>query len=93
MAESTVPQIYVDLSTRLVNYQISPNEFMVLFLREFKDEKRFFDDPTGKALNALFYAAEEFVDYPSSRPGVVDEAQLRVAARGLLRFVEMQKRE
>lgn len=91
MAESIVPQVYVDLSLQLVNELISPNNFMVRFLEEFKAEKRFFDERTAEVLNALFYAAEEFVDHPSSRSSAVDEVQLRAAAGDLIQLVMEQK--
>jgi len=91
VAESVVPELYTDLSRQLVNKKISPNEFMERFLEEFKAEKRFFDERAGEALNALFYAAEEFVDHPSSRSGAVDEEHLRAAASDLLQFVAAQE--
>ncbi|MGW4940712.1 colicin immunity domain-containing protein [Actinoplanes sp. NPDC004185] len=89
---SVVPRVYVDLSLQLVEKLISPSEFMTRFLREFKAEKRFFDERADEVLDSLFYAAEEFVEEPSSRPGVVGEAELFAAARGLLEFVEDQER-
>jgi hypothetical protein len=92
VAESVVPQVYVDLSLQLLKKLISPSEFMTRFLREFKAEKRFFDERAGEVLNSLFYAAEEFVEEPSSRPGAVGEEELIAAARGLLDFVQDQER-
>ncbi|MFG1608582.1 colicin immunity domain-containing protein [Actinoplanes sp. NPDC049265] len=82
--------MYVDLSRNFVDDSISPIDFMTRFLAEFKNERRFFDERTGDVLNALFYAAEEFVDHPSTRPNVVGELQLRAAARNLLEFVKAQ---
>jgi hypothetical protein len=90
VAESIVPQAYVDLSRQFIDESINPIDFMTRFLAEFKNEKRFFDERTGAVLNALFYAAEEFVDHPSTRPNAVDELQLRAAARDLLEFVKAQ---
>ncbi|XVV10929.1 colicin immunity domain-containing protein [Actinoplanes sp. CA-131856] len=90
MAESIVPQTYVDLSRLLIDQSISPTDFMTRFLADFKNEKRFFDERTGAILNALFYAAEEFVDHPSTRPNAVGELQLRAAACNLLEFIEAQ---
>jgi len=90
VAESIVPQAYVDLSRQLIEESISPTDFMMRFLAEFKNEKRFFDERTGAVLNTLFYAAEEFVDHPSARPDAVGELQLRSAARNLLEFVKAQ---
>ncbi len=93
MAESIIPQIYVDLARELVDRVIEPSDFMMRFLEEFKAEKRFFDEPSEAALNALFAAAEGFVEHPSSMPDVVDEEQLRDAARDFLRFAEAQDRD
>ena len=93
MAESTVPRVYVELARRFVDQLIEPNTFMMRILDTYKAETGFFEGETLAALDALFYAAEEFVDEPSHGPGAIDEVQLRTAARDFLQFAEAQSQK